>query len=103
MSGGTFDYNQFRIRDIWESIQRELDKQRAEKSEEDLKYSWNKEDTTYYTYPKEIQEELKKAVKYLKLAEIYAHRIDYLLAGDDGEESFLKRLKEDLEKENIIE
>jgi len=27
---------------------------------------------------------------------VYAQRVDYLIAGDDGEESFLKRLKEEL-------
>ena len=32
----------------------------------------------------------------LKMARVYAKRIDYLISGDDGEESFHKRLKEDL-------
>ena len=36
MSGGTFDYNQYKIRQIWEDIQQELDKQGKEKSKEDL-------------------------------------------------------------------
>lgn len=31
MSGGTFDYSQYRIRDIYESIQNILDKQGKEK------------------------------------------------------------------------
>ena len=30
MSGGKFDYNQYRIRQIWEDIQQELDKQGKE-------------------------------------------------------------------------
>ena len=34
----------------------------------------------------------------LKKATIYAQRIDWLVSGDDGEESFLSRLKEDLEQ-----
>ena len=34
----------------------------------------------------------------LKQAEIYAQRIDWLLSGDDGEESFHERLKEELEE-----
>lgn len=45
-------------------------------------------------------ERFKLAVKYLKIAEVYTHRIDWLLSGDDGEESFLERLDEDLEKLN---
>jgi len=35
-------------------------------------------------------------VEILKKAKIYAQRVDYLLSGDDGEESFLRRLKEEL-------
>jgi hemerythrin-like domain-containing protein len=38
MSGGAFDYNQYKIRQIWEDIQQELDKQGKEKSKEDLRY-----------------------------------------------------------------
>ena len=38
MSGGRFDYNKYRIRQIWEDIQQELDKQWKEKSKEDLMY-----------------------------------------------------------------
>ena len=28
MSGGAFDYNQYKIREMWEHIQQELDKQK---------------------------------------------------------------------------
>ena len=38
MSGGAFDYSQYQIRDIRETIQKELDKQGRKKSNEDLKY-----------------------------------------------------------------
>ena len=40
----------------------------------------------------------KIAIDLLKKAEVYAQRIDWYISGDDGEESFLRRLKEDLEK-----
>lgn len=43
-------------------------------------------------------EKFKEGVEFLRKAQIYAHRIDYLLSSDDGEESFLERLKEELEK-----
>ena len=49
-------------------------------------------------YPPEVIKEFKKAVKLLKQADIFVHRIDYLVSGDDGEESFLRRLKEDLKE-----
>jgi hypothetical protein len=46
----------------------------------------------------EIIEVFKKGLKILKTAAIYAQRIDWLLSGDDGEESFKERLKEELDE-----
>ena len=46
----------------------------------------------------EIVEEFKKGLKILKMAAIYTQRIDWLLSGDDGEDSFKKRLKENLDE-----
>ena len=46
----------------------------------------------------EVVEEFKKGLKILKTAAIYAQRIDWLLSGDDGEDSFKKRLKENLDE-----
>jgi len=40
----------------------------------------------------------KDAVRKLKEAAVYAQRIDWFLSGDDGEESLIRRLKEDLEQ-----
>jgi hypothetical protein len=34
----------------------------------------------------------------LRKAAVYAQRVDWLLSGDDGEETFLERLKKDLDK-----
>ena len=45
----------------------------------------------------EVVDEFKKGLKILKTAAIYAQRIDWLLSGDDGEESFKERLKEELD------
>lgn len=44
----------------------------------------------------ETYREMRNGLAILRAAAIYAHRIDYLLSGDDGEETFLKRLKEEL-------
>ena len=49
MSGGRFDYNQYRIRQIWEDIQEELDKQGKEKPKDDLRYY----DKEYFEFAKE--------------------------------------------------
>lgn len=49
-------------------------------------------------YKPETLEEMQKAIKLMRQAEIYAHRLEWMFSGDDGEESFHERLKEDLEE-----
>lgn len=44
----------------------------------------------------ETVDEFKKAVALLRRARVYARRIDWLASGDDGEETFHRRLKQDL-------
>ena len=56
------------------------------------------EEMFYEVYSPEVQDIFKQAIKYLELAEVYTQRIDWFLSGDDGEESLLSRLKEDLDK-----
>ena len=107
MSGGTFDYNQRRIRYIADDIEQEIAKSGKPKSKRELKEegwyrdsSWYEkypEDLNHYKYRDEIIEEFKKGYEMLRKAEIYAQRIDWYLAGDDGEESFMERLKQDLD------
>jgi hypothetical protein len=56
------------------------------------------EDGGYYPeYTEETIKEFRNAIDTLRRAEIYAQRVDYLICGDDGEESFHRRLKEELE------
>lgn len=99
MSGGHFDYAQHRIGDIANSIQEEIDRSGKLITEEEriFFFSWD-DDTHHYEYPKDIVLEFKQGVHLLRMAEIYAQRIDWLLSGDDGVDSFRNRLKEDLEK-----
>jgi hypothetical protein len=47
-------------------------------------------------YSKEIITEFEVGLKHLRKAIIYAQRIDWLVSGDDGEETFHERLKNDL-------
>jgi hypothetical protein len=81
----------------------------VEKTPEELKNEgwrdpdWYKkypEDKFHYQYPDEVIEKMKEGIEVLKRAQIYAQRIDWLLSGDDGEESFLKRLEKDLNELN---
>jgi len=39
-----------------------------------------------------------EAVRALKIAEVYARRVEWLISDDDGYDSFLKRIDEDLAK-----
>ena len=82
MSGGTFDYNQYRIEDIATEIEREIERNDANE------------------YSLETIAEFRKAIKALRIAGVYAQRVDWLLAGDDGEDSFHRRLAYGLKEEN---
>lgn len=97
MSGGHFDYDQFRITDIISQLLEDIDNNDSKEKTE-----WGDDISRHFT-PKTI-EEFKTAVQLLAKAHIYAHRIDWLLSGDDGEETFHQRLKKDLDNmDELIE
>ena len=94
MSGGHFDYNQNRIRDIADEVEQLI--HNSGKKKNCKVSSWENE--YYYEYPPEVIEKFKEGLDILRKAEVYAQRIDWLVSGDDGDETFLERLKEDLDK-----
>jgi predicted SAM-dependent methyltransferase len=105
MSGGAFDYKQWHIEQIADEVEKLIEKNGREKTREELKeegwrnddwYEKYPEDKFHYKYRDEMIEAFKEAVNVLRVAQIYAHRIDWYMSGDDGEESFMERLKEDL-------
>ncbi len=101
MSGGKFAYEQYKIRQIWQDIQEELDKQGQEKQVEFwLKGYYEKYPEARFeeVYREDIQRIFKDGIEALKKAEVYAQRIDWFLSGDDGEDSLVSRLKSDLDK-----
>lgn len=112
MSGGHFDYAQYRIADIYTRIEdyvngHELDTDEVqdyvndpylEDDEKDYIHKHRHTIPNPYGYTEATLAEFRKAVEILKQAEVYAQRIDWLLSGDDGEESFHERLKDDLGK-----
>ena len=107
MSGGHWDYAQYRFTDVYEDIEKLIEKNGKHKTDEELKeerryahdwYDMYPEEKFHYEYPKEVIKEFKKGADIIKLAQIYMHRLDWLLSGDDGEEQFLKRLKSDIEE-----
>jgi len=93
MSGGFFDYDQYRIRQIADSLEDVIIKNGKKRQN---KESW--EDEYYFEYSPEVIAKFKEGFKILRMAEIYAHRIDWLLSGDDGEKTFFERLESDLSK-----
>lgn len=102
MSGGHFDYQQYRIDDIVDSIEQEVIKSGKPIPEKAMDYydrqyyKEHPEEAVYYDYPEPILRRFEESVYALKKAAIYAQRVDWLLSGDDSEESFEKRLREEL-------
>ena len=89
MSGGFFDFRQYDIQRIVEELSQVISTNNDESYDE-----WGCIKGRFFE--KKTVKELEKGLELLKNAYIYAHRIDYLLCGDDGEATFHKRLKEDL-------
>ena len=88
MSGGHFNYDQYRINNI------------AGEIEELIESNDSKELDSFgcqigQGYPPEIIDRFKEAVVVLEKAAKMAHRIDWLVSCDDGEESFLRRWKKE--------
>lgn len=86
MSGGHFNYEQYKIAYIADEVEHLI-----------LKYS--SDDYDWKLSPETLSE-FKKGLEFLRLAEIYTQRIDWLVSGDDGEDNFHLRLKSDLAKIN---
>lgn len=91
MSGGHFDYQQHRIGGIAQSID-ELIKSNNDQTLN----SWGQ--MVGRDYSEETIAKFKLAVKTLKKAEAMAQRIDWLVSGDDSEESFHRRWSETVSK-----
>jgi hypothetical protein len=109
MSGGHWNYIQSQLTEVVEGISRKIERNGREKTKEERKeegwkdpdwYEKYPEDKFHHKYPDEVIEEFKKGAKIIAEAQVYMQRIDWLLSGDDGEESFLKRLKQELSKIN---
>jgi len=94
MSGGHFQYKQYEFGYIADEIEQLIiDNDSTETNE------WG--DTKGCHFTPETIAEFKKGLLILRQAQVYAQRIDWLVSGDDGEDSFHNRLKHDLEKLNV--
>lgn len=90
MSGGHFDYTQYHLLDIAEEIEGII----KNNDNEELN-DWTEEPIGRH-YPKEIIDLFKETAHTLRQAKDMVHRVDWLLCGDDGQESFLRRWKEEV-------
>jgi hypothetical protein len=89
MSGGHFDFHSYRLEEITKELEEIITRDKAS-----LCYS----DQPVFCYSSETIASFKKAIESIELAKIMIERISFLLEGDDGEESYHARLKEDLAK-----
>ena len=83
MSGGHFNYKQYQLGYMADEIEELILKNECG-------------DTIDHHYEKDTIIEFMKAVELLRKAQVYMQRIDWLVSGDDGEDSFHKRLANDL-------
>lgn len=93
MSGGTWEYIQYRFQDIGDDLDRLI----AENDSEELN-EWGDQVGRHYS-PATI-EKLKLTAHRVRETAIMLQRADYLLAADDSEESFHERWNKELEKLN---
>ena len=89
MSGGHFNYDQYRIGQMADEVEHLILTNDSEEVTE-----WGGRKGWHFT-PETIAE-FKTGLRKLREAAIYAQRIDWLVSGDDGEETFHARLKADL-------
>ena len=87
MSGGHFDYKQDRINDIAEKLRLEIAKCRSGE------HDWEGE-----LYSNEFLAEMISAYNAARELAVKIQRIDWVVSGDDGEETYFERLKEDMAK-----
>jgi len=84
MSGGHFGYAQYKLEDIADEIRNLIALNNNPQLNPETKYS------------NETIAKFLEADKTLRVAAVMVQRIDWLVSGDDGEESFHERWSEDI-------
>ena len=85
MSGGHFNYQQYMLQDVADALIGDIARSK-------VKTSWRE------AYDEQVVERMEDGLRAILKAAIYMNRIDWLLSGDDGEDTFLLRLREDLKE-----
>lgn len=91
MSGGHFQYKQYDLERFADEIQSLIDNNGSEEKDQ---WGYN----AHATYSDKTITEFNNAVHFLRLAKIYMHRVDWLVSGDDGEDSFHSRLQQETQQ-----
>lgn len=87
MSGGHFQYKQWEIGHIADEVETLI---------------LNNNEIEGCGFTDSTIAEFKNGLNILRVAHIYAQRIDWLVSGDDGEDSFIRRLEGELKKLEIL-
>ena len=91
MSGGHFDYQQFHIEQIADEVEHLIASNESNEVDE-----WGNRKGSHFS--KATIGKFKEGLAELRLAYTYAQRIDWLVSGDDSEDSFHQRLDLELRK-----
>lgn len=86
MSGGYFDYDQYKIQYIADEVESLIENNGSDELDQFG-------DKIHSNYSAETIYEFKRGLYYLQMAKLYAHRIDWLVSGDDGEDTFHRLLE----------
>ena len=84
MSGGHFNYVQWRLTEVSQEIE-----DRIENNGSQMRDGWN--DLLYDDFSSETLTRFKLAARLTELAQKAITRVDWLLCSDDGEDSFQER------------
>lgn len=90
MSGGHFNYDQYKFGYIADEVEQLI---RDNGSDEKDQWGYNK----HSTFDKKTIDKFVEGLLIMRMAQVYAQRIDWLVSGDDGEDSFHNRLKKDIQ------
>lgn len=91
MSGGYFNYKQYELNDIADSIQRVI-----ANNESTEVNSWGEPIGGFLS--KEVLERFNETIFWLERSREMVQRVDWFLSGDDSESSFLERWETEVRK-----
>jgi len=97
MSGGFFEYKQYALEDIKEQIEQIIEQVNTKPDLVDMVAG----EFTLYNYVEDKESfnlGCKTAMFYLDMAQVLVQRLDWFLSGDDSEESFHKRMSEEVQE-----